>query len=54
VIVLHPGFVRTEMTGGQGDISPEQAAEGLTARIDALTLANSGRFLHANGEELPW
>ena len=54
VVVLHPGFVRTEMTGGQGDISPEQAAEQLTARIDALTLASSGRFLHANGQELPW
>jgi len=54
VVVLHPGFVRTEMTGGQGDVSPEQAAEQLTARIDALTLASSGRFLHANGQELPW
>lgn len=54
VVVLHPGFVRTEMTGGQGDVSAEQAAEQLTARIDALNPGTSGRFLHANGQELPW
>jgi len=27
---------------------------GLLARIDALTLENSGSFWHANGEVLPW
>jgi hypothetical protein len=35
-------------------IHPEQAVEGLLARIDALTMANSGSFWHANGELLPW
>jgi NAD(P)-dependent dehydrogenase (short-subunit alcohol dehydrogenase family) len=54
VVLLHPGFVRTEMTGGQGDISAEQAAAQLTARIDELDASRSGRFLHANGQELPW
>jgi hypothetical protein len=27
---------------------------GLLARIDGLTLANSGTFWHANGQVLPW
>jgi NAD(P)-dependent dehydrogenase (short-subunit alcohol dehydrogenase family) len=54
VVMLHPGFVQTPMTGGRGDVDPATAARGLLARIDELTLASSGRFLHANGSPLPW
>lgn len=54
VVILHPGFVRTEMTGGGGQLEPAESARMLIERIDALTLATSGRFLHANGEQLPW
>jgi NAD(P)-dependent dehydrogenase (short-subunit alcohol dehydrogenase family) len=54
VVMLHPGYVQTPMTGGRGDVDPATAARGLLARIDELTLASSGRFLHANGSQLPW
>ncbi len=54
VAILHPGMVSTRMVGFAGDVSPEQSASGLAARIDALTLATSGSFWHANGELLPW
>jgi len=54
VAILHPGMVSTRMVGFAGDVSPEQSASGLAARIDALTLATSGTFWHANGEQLPW
>ena len=55
VALLHPGLVRTRMVNfnPQG-ISPEEAVRGLLARIDALSLATSGGFWHANGEVLPW
>lgn len=54
VAILHPGLVGTEMIGGYGDITPDQAAERLAQRIDSLTLDNSGSFWHSNGELLPW
>ncbi len=54
VAILHPGYVRTDMTGHGGDIEPAEAARNLLARIDELTLATTGRFLHANGTSLPW
>jgi NAD(P)-dependent dehydrogenase (short-subunit alcohol dehydrogenase family) len=54
VVTLHPGYVRTDMTGNSGGIAPAEAAKMLIARIDALTLDTTGKFLHANGEELPW
>jgi NAD(P)-dependent dehydrogenase (short-subunit alcohol dehydrogenase family) len=54
VAILHPGYVRTEMTDHQGNVGPEQAARQLVDRIEALTLDTSGTFWHANGEVLPW
>jgi NAD(P)-dependent dehydrogenase (short-subunit alcohol dehydrogenase family) len=54
VAILHPGFVRTGMTNNQGFIDAPEAAEGLLARVDELTLETSGGFWHANGESLPW
>ena len=54
VAILHPGAVRTAMTGGTGTIEVDESVRGLLARIDELTLETSGRFLHQNGEVLPW
>lgn len=54
VALLHPGFVRTDMTGGKGYISPSEAAHGLIAQIMRMTNDNTGSFWHSNGEELPW
>lgn len=54
VILLHPGFVDTDMTNHSGNVAPPDAAAGLLQRIDELSLESSGTFRHANGEELPW
>ncbi|WP_341937956.1 SDR family oxidoreductase [Marinimicrobium sp. C2-29] len=54
VAILHPGLVGTEMIGGHGDLTPDQAAQRLTERIDELTLETSGTFWHSNGQVLPW
>lgn len=54
VVLLHPGYVRTDMTGGGGQVGPADAARMLLERIDSLTLEKTGSFWHANGEELPW
>jgi NAD(P)-dependent dehydrogenase (short-subunit alcohol dehydrogenase family) len=54
VVVLHPGYVRTGMTNGAGTVAAAEAAAGLVARIDELDVGRSGRFVHANGDEIPW
>lgn len=54
VAILHPGYVQTGMVGFSGDISAEEAANRLMARIDGLDLRNTGTFWHSNGEVLPW
>ena len=53
--ILHPGLVKTRMTGfTDSGITPEQSVKGLLARIDELNLENTGTFWHSNGEILPW
>ena len=54
VVILHPGSVRTELTGGHGMIEADESVRGLLQRIDELRLETTGRFLHQNGEVLPW
>jgi NAD(P)-dependent dehydrogenase (short-subunit alcohol dehydrogenase family) len=54
VAILHPGMVRTRMTGSHGQVEPLDAARGLLARLDELTLETTGGFWHANGQRLPW
>lgn len=38
----HPGWVRTAMGGDDAEVSPQESAEGLLARLDALSLASTG------------
>ena len=52
--IYHPGYVQTEMVSYGGDISPDEAARRLTGLISELSQANSGKFYHSNGSELPW
>jgi NAD(P)-dependent dehydrogenase (short-subunit alcohol dehydrogenase family) len=55
VAILHPGLVKTRMTGfTDSGITPEQSVNGLLARLEALNLENTGTFWHSNGEVLPW
>ncbi len=54
VALLHPGFVRTDMTGGSGNLEASESAALLIARIDEMSMENSGTFRHADGSELPW
>jgi len=58
VLALHPGMVATALTkdypGDYDYISPDEAAAGLIADLDALTPETSGRFQHSNGTFLPW
>ena len=54
VAILHPGYVQTGMVNFRGDVTAEDSASRLMARMDELTLNNTGTFWHASGEVLPW
>ena len=53
--ILHPGLVKTRMTGfTDSGITTETSVKGLLSRIEELNLENTGTFWHSNGEILPW
>lgn len=54
VVVLHPGWVRTEMGGAEAALSPAESARGLRQVLANLSPKDSGRFFNYAGEELPW
>ena len=54
VAILHPGWVKTDMTGFGGLIDSTESASGLVERMAELTLDKTGGFWHTNGDVLPW
>jgi len=53
-VALHPGWVRTDMGGSNARLSTTESVAGMIDVIDQLSLADAGRYLTYDGEELPW
>lgn len=53
-LVLHPGWVQTDMGGAGAQITVDQSVTGLLKVIDGAGPKASGRFFNYSGEELPW
>ncbi|MEM7111788.1 MAG: SDR family oxidoreductase [Chloroflexota bacterium] len=53
-IVIHPGWVQTDMGGSQAAITAETSAAGILSVAAGLTTADNGRFYIYNGESHPW
>lgn len=49
--IYHPGWVRTDMGGAEGDISVDEAADGLVARFSELNLDTTGCFKTWDGRD---
>jgi len=54
VSVMHPGWVQTDMSGPQADITAEESASGIRNVIAGLKPEDSGNFYKWNGEIHPW
>lgn len=54
VMILHPGWVRTDMGGPNGQLSVEESAEGLRQLVERAGRKDNGRFLDVDGHALPW
>ncbi len=53
-VVLHPGWVQTDMGGAGAPLSVEASVAGLVKIILGLKRKDSGKFYDYSGEELPW
>ncbi len=53
-IVMHPGWVRTDMGGAAAPLSAQESASGMRQVIGELTPAHHGRFWTWDGREHSW
>jgi NAD(P)-dependent dehydrogenase (short-subunit alcohol dehydrogenase family) len=54
VISMSPGWVSTDMGGSSAPLEPAESVRGMLNVLDALTPAQSGKFLDHTGAILPW
>lgn len=53
-LVLHPGWVKTDMGGSNAEITPEVSVRGMRKVMEQFTLKDSGRFIAYDGSDMPW
>ena len=53
-LILHPGWVRTDMGGPNGEISVEESATKLRKILDECEITDSGKFFDIDGTIIPW
>jgi len=53
-VVVHPGWVRTDMGGSSAPLSVEESVEGVRRLIGGLTRDQHGRFWTWDAHEHPW
>lgn len=54
LIILHPGWVETDMGGPHAPLTPQESVKGIVARLNEQNGELSGRFVQYDGRELPW
>lgn len=53
-VVMHPGWVKTEMGGTEAPTSVDESVRGIMTVISKLKFKDSGSFLNYQGSHLPW
>ncbi len=53
-VMLHPGWVQTDMGGAGATLTVADSVRGMRQVISALRLDSSGKFLDWQGSELSW
>jgi NAD(P)-dependent dehydrogenase (short-subunit alcohol dehydrogenase family) len=53
-VVVHPGWVRTDMGGPGGKLDPAESVSAMRRLIVGLKPTDSGRFFNYDGKPYPW
>jgi NAD(P)-dependent dehydrogenase (short-subunit alcohol dehydrogenase family) len=54
VVLVHPGWVETDMGGPNAPLEVTESVSGILARIEEQNLETTGRFVDYAGRSLPW
>ncbi len=53
-VLLHPGWVKTDMGGDRAPVEIPDSIKGMRNVLTSRTLENSGEFVQFDGDILPW
>ena len=53
-VVIHPGWVKTDMGGPNAQITVAESVTAMKTIISRLSLTDSGQFFDVDGTEIPW
>ncbi len=53
-VVLHPGWVQTDMGGSGATLTVDQSVPAMVGVIDRLKPSDNGRFINYDGSEIAW
>jgi len=53
-IVMHPGWVKTDMGGAEATLTIPESISGMLSVIDGLSAGKTGKFFNYDGQEIPW
>jgi NAD(P)-dependent dehydrogenase (short-subunit alcohol dehydrogenase family) len=53
-VVIHPGWVRTDMGGSAASLAVPESISAMLEVIEGLTVESTGKFYNYDGKELPW
>lgn len=54
VVMLHPGWLKTDLGGSNADMEVAEAADRIVETISSLSVEDTGRFIRWDGSEHPW
>lgn len=54
VLSMHPGVVKTELSGGEGDIDVDTSIRGIVEQLKAYAGKGGHHFIDYKGQTIPW
>ena len=54
VLLLHPGWVQTDLGGENATITPKKSVQTMLKVIQNFSIENTGEFIRYDGTSIPW